>query len=854
MFNKKYFNIQGRLVPFIWGGNSDSLGSTIDVSFDSSVSFNTNTSKSTDIHFVQIALGEGPIYRINPNGPQDVEIDGKFIDDLVDFNTNNTKPELFSYSYRTGTITQAPIANFFPDIVNSVRFTSPITLKSGISLSDDNPTPQKSVEFFATSQSGGTTPINSIKFKFEIQDLQFSDINGSFPAQMSIATLVHSSDETLDLNNYIAGRGLLINSLVTDSMLIDSEVVIPENRKSDSGYRVSAVKISPDIAEEGYSGEVSLVGFDELTKESFAYPRTALVGYAVKSSDFREGSIPNYTTMVKGLIVDVPSNYNQPILESGEVDWREVEVASEGSLSSSVNGYRLQNTGKTVLTDSNINIYEGVWDGTYKKDWTENYAWIIKFLLTDADKGLGLPETSINKYSFYKAAQYFDAVDPTNGNFIGVKGFADGSYRYKPRNYNTQVSNALLGLPEGLEVLERRFVCGFSLTDRSEVYSIINSLAASCRAIVTTFGGKISIVLDQESILPSAYFNESNIEAGSFKISGVSEEELVTAVDVSYVEFFNHFEKATLSLQSKNVRQVDKDRVLSIDAAGCTRKSQALRLASYHLENQVNTRRKLQFSTFADASDLEAGEVIAVSQRTVGTDYGFGGKISESGTASTSNVYLEHFTSPSITETFFTANTNPLILKIFKLESNKLDYYLVSNTNFSLSATDNVSSGVDFLEVNILDKLNPLSKVFEANTAFSSTTKPNRGDLWALGEVDLNNLYSVNSDKLFKVDAIKIKEDGRTDISAVEYNSNVLAISDNAAVYYSRNEASSLRYISPPSPTLNLSFIPSKTPEGVINYDLLFSSTTNTEAYNIPITTSITYSYLSNIIDVIEQE
>lgn len=854
MFNKQYFNIKGRLVPLIYGGSVDSLGSTIDVSFDTSVSFNPNTSKSTDIHFVQVALGEGPIYRINPNGPQDIEIDGKFIDDLVDFNTNNTKPEQFSYAYRTGTITQSPITNFFPDIVNSIRFTSPITLKSGISLSDVNPTPKKSVEFFATSQYSSTTPINSIKFKFEIENLQFSDTNGSFPAQLSMAALVHSFDETLTLNNYIAGRGILVNSLVTDSMSVDAEVIIPENRKSDSGYRISAVKVSPDIEEEGYSGEVSLVGFDELTKESFSHPRTAIVGYAVKSSEFREGSIPNYTSMVKGLIVDVPSNYNQPVLESGEVDWRQIEVPGSGNFSASTNGYRLQNSGKTVLYDSNINIYQGIWDGTYKKDWTENYAWIIKFLLTDPDKGLGIPEENINKYSFYKAAQYFDAVDPFTGNFTGVKGFADGSYRYKPNTYNTQVANALLGLPEGLEVLERRFVCGFSLADRSEVYNIINALASACRAIVTTFGGKISIVLDQENILPSAYFNEANIEAGSFKLSGIAEQDLITGVDVSYIDFFNHFEKSTLSLQSKNVRQIDKDRVLSIDAAGCTRKSQALRLASYHIENQVNTRRKVQFSTFADASDLEAGEVIAVSQKTVGTDYGFGGKVSIDSSASSSNVYLEHFTSPSITNTFFSANTNPLVLKVFRLEENKLDYYLVSSTSYSLSASDNVTSGTDLIEVNITDKLNPLTKQFESNSFFSTRTAPLRGDLWALGEINLDNIYGVSSDKLFKIDALTLKEDGRTDISAVEYNSNVLAISDNAATYYSKSQESSLRYVAPPSPTLSLSFIPSKTPEGIVNYDLLFNSTTNTEAYNIPISTSITYSYLSNIIEVTEQE
>ena len=31
-------------------------------------------------------LGEGPIYRINPNGPQDIEITDSSIDDLITVN------------------------------------------------------------------------------------------------------------------------------------------------------------------------------------------------------------------------------------------------------------------------------------------------------------------------------------------------------------------------------------------------------------------------------------------------------------------------------------------------------------------------------------------------------------------------------------------------------------------------------------------------------------------------------------------------------------------------------------------------------------------------------------------------
>ena len=96
---RKYVSVNRKLVPFISGGSVESVGSTLSISFDGSVVNNPNTSKSSDILFTQLALGEGPIYRINPNGPQDIEIDDKYVDDLVDFSTNKTKLDVFAITY-----------------------------------------------------------------------------------------------------------------------------------------------------------------------------------------------------------------------------------------------------------------------------------------------------------------------------------------------------------------------------------------------------------------------------------------------------------------------------------------------------------------------------------------------------------------------------------------------------------------------------------------------------------------------------------------------------------------------------------------------------------------------------------
>ncbi len=845
---KQYFLVQDKLVPFIGGGSVESIGSTLSVSFDGSFSFNPTTSKSSDILFMQLALGEGPIYRINPNGPQDIEIDDKYIDDLVDFSTNNTRSDIFAVRYSVGTRTQPPMPSFSQEIVTPVRFTTPIVLKSGISLVESvSAPPPTSVLFYPTNDSQGLAPIDSIRVKFNVKELRVDLRGGSEPNILSLAALVHDRDEVADLNNYLAGGGLLINSLVNGTMAADLEIKIPEDKRSASGYRISVVKVSEDVAEEGFIAEVEVTGFDEIRKDIHSYPSTALAGYALKSTDFRTDSIPSITSLVKGLIVDVPSNYNQPILESGEVDWRQIEVPSTGVYAAAANGYRTQKYGSTVLTSTDINIYDGIWDGTYKKDWTENRVWIIRHLLVDV---LGIPESAIDKYNFYNVAQYVDAVDPLTGNFVGVDGFADGSFRYKPNGYNTEIISLLLGLPEGTPIKERRFVCGVSITDDVSVLDLITALAGSMRAVFSNTGNKIRLIIDKAETLPVAIFNETNIELNSFKLSGVRSEDIPTGVEVSYIDFNNHFQKETLVLDSAEASELEPTNRISIDAVGCTRKSEALRLAQYHLETARQLKRKIQFNASADASDLEIGDIVAVSHKISGVSYGYGGQIFSNSVSNTSNVWLEHYTSPNITSDIFTSNTNPIVLKVFRQDSNQLDYYLVSNTSYNLITTSNSSSGADVIDLNILQKFNSVSKTFQANTLFSAVTAPTRGDLWALGEINPTAIYSDTSTKLFRVESLSFNPEGTVGIVATEYNSGLLANVDSASKDVTTQRKSSFNYITPPPPVLSLRSIPSKTNEGIVSYNLLLSSTSDTSNYPVSVTTTLSYGIVENIVEI----
>lgn len=827
--------------------DSSALGSSISADFASGYLLKPINSASSELLYTQVALSEGPIYRINPKGPQEIEIDDKYIDDLIDFTTGKTKPTQLETFYATGTINQFAMSRFFPEITEQIRFSSPIILKSGISLDVEVlPPPKTSVLFYPTTSSNTLEHIDAIRFKFNITGLKSQNDSGTYPEQVRLLILIHPYSETSNINNYINVAEFTVDALVESNMAVEYEMKIPDSKKSSNGYRVSVVKLNEDVSTiNGYIAEVEFLGFDEVRKITLAYPKTAVAGYILRSSEFRNSNSPTITSIVKGLLVDVPSNYNQPILANGEVDWCQIETTRGDSYAPNNVGYRLQNSSKLLLTDSNINVYKGIWDGTFKKDWTQNPAWIIRDLILRT----GLPSSCIDNYNFYSAAQYFDAVNSITGNFIGVKGFADGSYRYKPNTYLPEIENVLLGLPDGTEVKERRFVCDLLITDVTKVSDLINGIASSCRSILSTRAGKFVLITEKDGLLPQNFFTESNILQDSFSITGITEDDVITGIEVSYIDFLDHYKKKTVLLNDENaVYELENKK--SIEAVGCSRKSQALRLAKFILESTNRVRRKIQFSSYTNSSDLSIGSIISVAQSGNGLSYGFGGIVKENSVTSANNLLLTQITYPEISTSFFTNSADGpyIILKIFRNSTDTVDYYRIIGSGVSVVKE---SSGATTIDVTLHKVFNIDTGVWETPTGFTNNYIL-AGDTWAIGRGNIGQENKIG--KLFRVDSIQVDTDGKTSISASEYDPEVSRISDDAISHISSINVSSQNFITPPIPILSLSSNPSKTEEGIIAHNLLINTDTNSSDYFVPMSTVIKLAKIEELIEITNQK
>ena len=827
-----------------------------------------NDKFSTDILFTTIGFGEGPVYRVNANGPQDIEIQDGNIDDLINLDGDGRENTvLFKTLTNTGTVTQPALRVFGEEIATPQNFTSPVALKKGNVAG----IPESKVELQDTSAQAW----DALRFAFELRGLINQDDRGNIRGHTaSLSIQVFNRTGTQSILPDGEPRIETISGKTNTLFRFDVTILIPEEFRSDDGYKFTIKKTSDDSDSSKIRDEISVKGWTEVEFKRQAYPRTAHIGYAIKAHSEHVGGIPNFTSMVKGLLVKVPSNYNQPVLESGEIDWRELEVIDgSGSTDNAYQkeGYSLQFSGPdTKLTADKPQLYVGTWDGTFVFNWTQNPVWIVYDILTNTTYGLGIPEDVIDKFKFYQVAQYCDACNVETGRFEGIIALSDGTFRHKPRGKFATIRENQFGLTIDTQIVERRFTCDITIADQGQVMDILNQITSIFRGALVYNMGKLTLAVDMPDELPVAMFNETNIKDGSFQISGIKESDIVTAVDVSYIEPTNHYKRETVRIDTVD-RNDGRDKsalenLSTLDLIGVTRRSQALRYAQYHIAASRYLRRRVEFTTSIEAINISPGDVISVAQKMNGLGFGFGGRIRanslvESSAVNKAQVFFEYFTEPTIPTTFFTQNTNPLAMRIYKTNSDRVDLYLIANNEFELITTQiskqatsnssitsnaNVNFGIDAANVKVTHMFNVVTKIFDALSAFPSNAAPAKGDIWMVGEMtnpgvpasSAADVYTNKAGKLFKVTGTNRTDEHEVEIEAIEYVSNVFVDSDEFIDYTPTAYTDILSpFTPPPAPDFQLRPSPRRTSDGSVVIDVLVDTFTDRTDYPLNIST-----------------
>lgn len=309
--------------------------------------------------------------------------------------------------------------------------------------------------------------------------------------------------------------------------------------KADSGWLVRVRRITPNSTSEYISDKMYVKAVTEVIDAKLRYPNTALISLQYDAETFG-GSVAKLAVDLKGVKIKVPTNYNPETRE-----------------------------------------YVGMWDGTFKRTYSNNPAWIYYDLCTSKRYGIGerITDGMLDKWSLYRLAQYCDEL-----------------------------------VPDGLGGQEPRFTCNIYLQSAEDAYSILTKLAGVFRAI--TYWDGDSIVCDAD-IPQDTYFTYTRANIiGELDYNGTRARDRHNAVKVAWDNPANHYKtEYEFVRDEKAISEMRQVRLLELDAWGCTSRGQAQRAGWWALKSEQLETRTVTFKVGLDGHIPLPGKVIEIADQ-----------------------------------------------------------------------------------------------------------------------------------------------------------------------------------------------------------------------------------------------
>ena len=300
--------------------------------------------RSKDTVEVILAISEGPIFGL-PNGAKDFKI-------------GDTALQNQSGDYNF----QSFVLNFFPGTDNP----NPIIPVLG-GISSNNAVNVTLVQNVSVTRTTSVRNIDFIDVRLAFQRLFVSNDSGTFNAS---ATYRIEYKKTSDVSFTKAfGQDVTITGKTSGLYVKETRIAVPSI--DDDDYDIRVTKVSGE-SDSTYFCDLAFESFQETIADNGVFPNTACIQLVGQASD-QFSSIPQWSGVYRGLLVQVPSNYD-PITRE----------------------------------------YTGAWDGTWQIAWTNNPAWCLYDFVMNDRYGVRsyYPNINLDKYDVYDAAQWCDEQVP----------------------------------------------------------------------------------------------------------------------------------------------------------------------------------------------------------------------------------------------------------------------------------------------------------------------------------------------------------------------------------------------------------------------------------------------------------
>ncbi|QIP19162.1 phage tail protein [Enterobacter kobei] len=295
--------------------------------------------KSKQFYRVLDLISEGPIA-----GPVDQEHLSSFKLNKTPITDSNGNVNVngISVAWRPGSETQEPINGF-----SAIEATTIVNTE----VTYDTPLVRT-----VTDQD-----VTRVRFNIGVTGLMEQDSKGNqknTSVTMVIETRTGSSGWVMEKTVTITGK---ISGEYLEAHVIDA----PDTKPFDIRVR----RITPDSSSDLLSNGTVWNSYSEITDDNLSYPFSAVTGSVIDRDQYTD--TPSRTYHLRGLIVDVPDNY-----------------------------------------DSIARTYSGLWTGGFKKAWTNNPAWLFRELAKNTRFGLAKRAgyIDVDDGALYILSQYCDQL------------------------------------------------------------------------------------------------------------------------------------------------------------------------------------------------------------------------------------------------------------------------------------------------------------------------------------------------------------------------------------------------------------------------------------------------------------
>ncbi|MCX9424137.1 DUF1983 domain-containing protein [Escherichia coli] len=453
-------------------------------------------------------LSEGPIYGpVNQKAP----LNSVMLNDtpITDANGGTSVPGV-SVAWRNGTADQSPI-NGFNAIESTVIVNAKVTHDTPIirTISDPN--------------------VNRVRLNLGVDSLVRSDDKGNqYNTSVTLMVDVKPSSST----TWSLVKGITIGPGKQSGEYLEAHIIkAPDEKPFDIRVR----RVTPDSTGDLLHNDTRWSSYSEIIDDNLSYPHTAVAGAVIDHDQYTD--TPTRTYHMRGLIVDVPDNYNPE-----------------------------------------TRTYSGLWLGGFKKAYTNNPAWLFRYLVKNERFGLA------------RHAGYID-ID-------------DGAL-YTLSQYCDQLVN------DGYGGFEPRMTLNAYITEQMSARDLLDNIAGMFRGIALWDGQRLTVMIDAPQD-PIATITNANVVDGAFTRSSIARAESYNAVIVSWTDPENGWEQSKEYVADDELIARYGYNETTLEAFGCTSRGQAYRAGKWLIETAKREPSKFTFKMARDAIHFTPGDIIEI--------------------------------------------------------------------------------------------------------------------------------------------------------------------------------------------------------------------------------------------------